>query len=74
MFVQSNLVHWVLFFMAHFSGHSIDFGTYLAQSFVPLQTGDSYALGPFTAAIVAHSYDKDSFLGRYSLDVNSIPL
>ena len=34
------------------------------RSFLPLQTGDTYALGPFTAAIVSHSYDKDSFLGR----------
>jgi len=34
------------------------------QSFLPLRTGDTYALGPFTAAIVSHSYDKDSFLGR----------
>lgn len=34
------------------------------QSFLPLRTGDTYALGPFTSAIVSHSYDKDSFLGR----------
>ena len=34
------------------------------HSFLPLRTGDTYALGPFTSAILAHSYDKDSFLGR----------
>lgn len=34
------------------------------HSFLPLRTGDTYALGPFTAAVIAHSYDKDSFLGR----------
>ena len=34
------------------------------HSFVPLRTGDTYALGPWSVAIVAHSYDKDSFLGK----------
>ena len=34
------------------------------HSFLPLRTGDTYVMGPFTAAILAHSYDKDSFLGR----------
>ena len=34
------------------------------RSFLPLPTGDTYALGPFTAPIVAHSYDKDSFLSK----------
>lgn len=34
------------------------------HSFLPLRTGDTYAMGPFTSAILAHSYDKDSFLGR----------
>lgn len=34
------------------------------HSFLALRTGDTYTLGPFTAAILAHSYDKDSFLGR----------
>ncbi|XP_057369283.1 lysosomal-trafficking regulator-like [Daphnia carinata] len=34
------------------------------HSFLPLRTGDTYSLGPFTTAILSHSYDKDSFLGR----------
>ena len=36
------------------------------QSFLPLRTGDTYALGPCSSAIVSHVYDKDSFLGRPS--------